>query len=68
MSGHRAVPVEGEELQRINKIWKDASCCVRLHPDKWLYPSNYLRFADKIYNFKVTFVIKLIAWLRLILV
>ncbi|XP_050692450.1 sulfotransferase 1C4-like [Eriocheir sinensis] len=53
MSGHRAELLEGEELSRYKKDWSAyRSGLVRLHPGRWLFPSPYLFFADRIYNFK----------------
>ncbi|KAK7076217.1 Sulfotransferase (sult) [Halocaridina rubra] len=54
-SGHEVVPLEGEELARQEKDFTgyvDLGM-VRFQPGRWLFPSSFTRFADKIYNFKV---------------
>ena len=53
-SGHKAVELEGEELKRQEQDFADyTKGLVRLQPGRWLFPSAFTKFADKIYNMQV---------------
>ncbi|XP_042240704.1 sulfotransferase 1A3-like [Homarus americanus] len=52
-SGHTLVALEGEELKRQKEDWKGyTQGLVRLNPGRWLFPTDYQLFANKLYNFK----------------
>lgn len=52
-SGHSAKVLTGEELLRHQKLFKGyTEGLVRLTPDRWLFETPFLKFANKIYNFK----------------
>ncbi|XP_066943352.1 sulfotransferase 1C4-like [Macrobrachium rosenbergii] len=52
-SGHLGRLLQGQEAEDQKRKWRGiTSGLVRLHPDRWLYPADYLRFANSIYNFK----------------
>ncbi|XP_068230861.1 sulfotransferase 1C4-like [Palaemon carinicauda] len=52
-SGHLATKLQGEEAEEQQRKWRGITCgLVRLQPHGWLYPADYLLFADKIYDFK----------------
>lgn len=54
-SGHEATPLEGEELAQQKKDfigYKDG--LVRLNPGRWLFPPNFIKFANGLFNFKVS--------------
>ncbi|XP_071551216.1 uncharacterized protein [Panulirus ornatus] len=52
-SGHTAVPLEGEELTEQEQVWRGMTHpLVRLIPGRWLYPTHFTHFADRMYNFK----------------
>ncbi|XP_064099508.1 sulfotransferase 1C4-like [Macrobrachium nipponense] len=52
-SGHLGRCLHGKKAEDQKRMWRGiTSGLVRLHPDRWLYPSDYLRFANSIYNFK----------------
>ncbi|XP_042240620.1 sulfotransferase 1E1-like isoform X2 [Homarus americanus] len=52
-SGHEVVPMSEEWLTRLEKdqkMYKQGM--IRLMPDGWLYPTAFINFADRIYNFE----------------
>ncbi|CAL4084759.1 unnamed protein product, partial [Meganyctiphanes norvegica] len=52
-SGHKVIPLEGEELAHRERDFTGESMgTVRLEPGRWLFPKAYTRFADNVYNFK----------------
>lgn len=52
-SGHEVETVEGEELASFQRDFTGYTIgMIRVHPGGWLFPSDFTRFADKIYNFK----------------
>lgn len=52
-SGHKVVPLEGEELAKQKKDFIGyKSGLVRLNPERWLFTTAFLKYGDKYYNFK----------------
>ncbi|KAK7082357.1 Sulfotransferase (sult) [Halocaridina rubra] len=52
-SGHTSEPLEGEELKKqMEDFTGYPRGLVRLHPGRWLFPTKYTKFGDKIFNFK----------------
>ncbi|XP_042240703.1 uncharacterized protein LOC121878510 [Homarus americanus] len=53
LSGHKATPLEGEDLAQQDKNFIGFTHgLVRLTPGGWFLPSAYTNYADKIYNFQ----------------
>ncbi|XP_071550981.1 sulfotransferase 1C4-like [Panulirus ornatus] len=52
-SGHTVEALQGEELERQKRDFKGyVKGLVRLNPGRWLFPSTYTKFADRLYDFK----------------
>ncbi|XP_064087106.1 sulfotransferase 1A3-like [Macrobrachium nipponense] len=52
-SGHESVHLQGPEMQKQVKDFPGyENGLVRLHPGRWLYPTNFEKFANGLYNFK----------------
>ncbi|KAK4325109.1 hypothetical protein Pmani_004264 [Petrolisthes manimaculis] len=45
--------VDGEELAQLKRDYTGYTYgLVRLNPGRWIFPSDFMKFADKLYNFK----------------
>lgn len=52
-SGHQGLVLEGNEAENQKSNWKGyTNGLVRLQPGRWLYPADYTKFADKLFNFQ----------------
>ncbi|KAG7158737.1 Sulfotransferase 1C4-like 3 [Homarus americanus] len=59
LSGHKATPLEGEDLAQQDKNFIGFTHgLVRLTPGGWFLPSAYTNYADKIYNFQVVWTMR----------
>lgn len=55
-SGHEATLLEGEEQAQIGKDFTmHKNGMVRLTPGRWLFPKTFTKFANGVFNFKVSF-------------
>ncbi|CAL4082907.1 unnamed protein product [Meganyctiphanes norvegica] len=55
-SGHTVEAVEDEELEELKRLFPGPitkNSLIRLQPNGWFFPSDYLTFCDKLYNFKL---------------
>ena len=54
-SGHTYEEVEAKEKERFRKLMQGRNTdMIVLQPGGWAVPRNYLKFQDKVYNFKVS--------------
>ncbi|XP_071550983.1 sulfotransferase 1C4-like isoform X1 [Panulirus ornatus] len=52
-SGHTAEALQGEELEHQVRDFKGYNNgLVRLNPGRWLFPTDYTKLADKLYDYK----------------
>lgn len=52
-SGHEVVPLEGAEKEKQQKDFQGyKESLIRLMPGRWLLPTGFQNFADRIYNFQ----------------
>ncbi|XP_068223840.1 sulfotransferase 1C4-like [Palaemon carinicauda] len=51
-SGHEGSLLAGAEIEKQRKDFEGYKDLVRLTPGRWLFPSAYTQYADKIYNFE----------------
>ena len=58
-SGHKIEEMEAQVREQYQKDFQgDVNDMVVLRPGGWLLPRNFLKFQDKVYNFKVAIVFR----------